>query len=102
MGKLNACLLLATLAACGSDNTAKKPDAPNPDAAIDAKVFMDAPIDAPPMFDFSCTTTPAPTTADDPVTISGTATEISASGIMPTFTMLSGATVDGCTGNCSG
>jgi len=93
MGKLYACLLLATLAACGSDNGAKKPDAPNPDAAIDAKVFNDAPVDAPPNYDFSCLGSAAGSAAD-PVTVSGTTETINSSfnGIMT----VGGAQVDTC------
>ncbi len=102
MGKLSVCLAIA-LAACGSSSS-KPPDAHIvvPDAAPDAKVFMDAPIDAPPVFDFTCTTNAAPTTATAMVTISGTVNEVGISGMTPTFTPLQGATVDACTGNCVG
>jgi hypothetical protein len=83
MGKHHVCLVVA-LAACGSSD--KKPiDALIivPDVAIDAKVFNDAPIDAPPMLDFSCLGVTPPTTATDPVTVSGTTQTYSQSGASP-------------------
>ncbi|MGE5185578.1 MAG: hypothetical protein ACM31C_26135 [Acidobacteriota bacterium] len=104
MGKLSACLVLA-LAACGSSNSKKPPDAQIvvPDAPPDAKVFLDAPIDAPPVFDFACVNNPAPMTANATVAISGNAQEVGISGgTTPTFSPLANATVDACTGNCMG
>ncbi|MEO8548368.1 MAG: hypothetical protein ABI678_00265 [Kofleriaceae bacterium] len=73
MGKLSLCLVALGVAACGSDNN-NPADAKVvivPDAKmIDApKVFNDAP---PVNYNFSCYNQPAPTTAADPVTISGT------------------------------
>lgn len=80
MGNLRA-VLAATLfvAACGKNDA--KPDAPIVliDAAIDARP-IDAPPDAP-NFDFSCVGMPLPTTADDPVTATGTTEQLSLGGI---------------------
>ncbi len=104
MGKLSACLAIA-LAACGSSNSGKKPDAQIivPDAPPDAKVFNDAPIDAPPTFNLAClgnTTYPA---AAANVTISGTAYQVDVSStLQPSITPYAGATVDACQGNCVG
>jgi hypothetical protein len=80
MGNLRAyfgTVLALTAAACGGDSDAK-PDGPVvviPDASIDAQA-PDAPVDAAPMFDFSCANNPAPTTAPNPLTVSGTVTDI--------------------------
>jgi hypothetical protein len=75
---------LFALSACGSD--AAKPDAAIVkliDASIDA--HPDSPPPPPPIdaqvYDYSCATTPLPTTAADPITISGTSQEISTSGL---------------------
>lgn len=71
MGNMRACsaFALLALAACGSDHA--KPDAQIiiPDAAIDAKVWEDAP---PPSYDLSCYGGSAPTTAANPISIAGT------------------------------
>lgn len=104
MGKLRACLVIGivAVAACGSSSGKKTVDAQTPDSAPDAKVFLDAMVDAPPMFDFSCSGNSAPTTADAMVTISGTATEVGVNGNTPSFSPLVGATADACKGNCTG
>ena len=81
------------LAACGGGNG-------TPDAAI-VKIIDARPIDAPAVpdsppppdariYDFSCMGNPLPTTAADPITISGTTEEITMSGLNP----LAGVTVD--------
>lgn len=82
MGNLRACFAVATLAlaACGSDHAAvdasiKIIDAPPPDM----KVFEDAP---PPTYDLSCYGGTAPTTAADPITVSGTTQALSQGGAM--------------------
>jgi hypothetical protein len=103
MGKLSACLAIA-LAACGSSNS-KPADAPPivvPDAAPDAKVFQDAPIDAPPVFDLACVGNSTYPAAAANVTISGTAYQVDVSGITPSMTPLAGAKVEACQGNCAG
>lgn len=101
MGNVRLSLVLVLAAACGSSNGGKQVDAQIkvPDAPPDAKMWMDAP---PPMYDFSCAGNTAPTTALDPVNVSGTVTELGVSGMAPTFTMLANATVDACKGNCTG
>lgn len=112
MGKLRACIIiasaaLATFVACGSSD--KKPvDALIivPDAPPDAKVWMDAPPDAAPVFDLACLGSAAPTTTTAlTITVSGSATEVSLNGTTPQFAPLAGATVDGCVlgaANCNG
>jgi hypothetical protein len=86
MGKLSLTLIVVGTAACGSNNNnpvdahVVVPDA-KIDAQIDAKLFNDAPA---PNLDFSCFGLPAPTMADDPVTISGTTSEISQAGLTAT------------------
>jgi hypothetical protein len=100
MGNVRLYFVVA-LAACGSSKH-------NPDAMIvvhdappDMKIFMDAPIDAPPSFDLSCLgNTTEPSTAAN-ITVTGNVTEVGA-GIPPTFMPLVGATVDVCLGNCTG
>ncbi|MBV8762186.1 MAG: hypothetical protein JO257_33150, partial [Deltaproteobacteria bacterium] len=70
------------LAACGSDK-AKTPDAPIHviDAPIDTPAHVvDAPPDAP-AYDFSCFGMANPTTAADPITISGTTETLTMSGV---------------------
>ena len=106
MAKLPAVFSTFMLMACGSSNNSSI-DAPlaidAPGTGVDAKVFLDAPPDAPPVYDFSCVGTPAPTTATDPITISGVATEVGATGMTPatpTFTPLVGATATACKANC--
>ena len=96
MGKLSACLAIA-LAACGSSN-AKKPDAQIvvPDAPPDAKVFMDAPIDAPPVFDLACQGNTTYPNASANITISGTAYQVDVMGLTPSITPLADAKVDAC------
>jgi hypothetical protein len=82
MGNLRACFAIAllALAACGSDH-AKDIDASIkiPDAAIDAKVFEDAP---PPSYDLSCLNGTGPTTAPATVSIAGTTSQLSMNGGM--------------------
>ncbi len=82
MGNVRTCLFIV-LAACGSNSS--KPDAlVVHDAPADSKVFMDAPPpppDAPAMYDFSCFGQSAPTTAPDPISISGTTEEITTNGL---------------------
>jgi hypothetical protein len=81
MGNLRACFAVAmlALAACGSNEA--KPDALIiiPDAAIDAKVWMDAP---PPTADLTCLNAAAPTTAPANITISGSTSTLSMGGGM--------------------
>lgn len=86
MGNLKSCFIVATLslaAACGSDKA--KPDAPI--VIIDSPMIdtpttpIDAPPDAP-AYDFSCFGQPDPTTAADPITLSGTTRTLSMSGAM--------------------
>jgi hypothetical protein len=88
MGKLSLSIALVGIAACGSDNK-NTPDAHIvvPDAAPDAKVFMDAP---PPTYDFSCYQQVEPTTAADPVTVAGTTDTVSQAGLAA----IGGVTVD--------
>src|SRR5262245_2404122 len=79
MGNVRAYFLIATgaLTACGSNSS--KPDADVIiDASPDAKVFMDAP---PVPSDFSCLGMAPPTTADDPISISGLTQSFTASGM---------------------
>jgi len=82
MGNLRACFAVAVLAlaACGSDHA--QPDASIKliDAAIDAKVWEDAPPG--PMYDLSCLDAAAPTTAADPITISGATSTLTMNGLM--------------------
>lgn len=102
MGNLRTSLALAVLglAACGS-KAAKTPDAapPKPDAApIDSPPpTPDAPPppDAP-AYDFTCLGQPLPTTAPDPVSVSGTVEEVSINGASPGINALAGATLVGC------
>jgi hypothetical protein len=95
--------LLTLAAACGDDGGSAKPDAPTVhldaavDAAPDTPPLPDAPSD-----DLSCLNNAAPTTAAATVTISGTTQEVSASGMMPTITGVSGATVKACKDDCMG
>jgi len=101
MRTLRACALVSSiaLAACGSDS-ATTPDAPViiiPDASIDA------PPDAfEPTFDFSCAGNAAPTTAPANITVGGAAVEVALSGTNPTVQASHGATIDFCTGDCTG
>jgi hypothetical protein len=88
---------LFALAACGSDHGGT-PDSGiqvTKDAAVDAKVFMDAP---PPQYDFSCMSNPAPGNGDAAanVTYSGTAQEIDVQGTTPSISAASGATLNAC------
>ena len=98
MENLRTCFVVAVgaLAACGGSNVAV--DAHIIDSSADAKVFMDAPIDSPPVYDFSCIGVAPPTTGDDPVAVSGLAQEISASGIAALATN----PVTACKLNCTG
>jgi hypothetical protein len=91
MGKLRVSLVLA-LAACGSSNN-NTADAPPKDAPVDTKVFLDAPPDAPSMYDFSCLGQAFPTTAPAAVDASGTAETLNSSFML---TPVTGATVDAC------
>lgn len=79
-------IALLGLTACGSDSKDTPIDGPPiklldapPDAAPDA--FIPPPPDAPPVYDFSCAGKPLPTTAPDPVHVSGSTQEISISGL---------------------
>lgn len=91
MAKLRISLVLA-LAACGSSNS-KPVDAPMTDSGTDAKVFLDAAPDAPPMADLSCVGMPFPTTAPATVDVSGTTETLNSSFMI---TPVAGATVDAC------
>lgn len=78
MRNLRACLLgtiVVCAAACGDDGGGVTPDAKIviPDAAPDAPPPPDAPTNT---YDFSCMGNAAPTTAPDPLTLSGTAQDI--------------------------
>ena len=89
-----ALLVLATTvtaSGCGSDNSNTV------DASIDAPADA-APPDAP-SYDFSCMANPAPTTAPDMLTITGTVSTLNASLMT---VMVDGATVDICIANCNG
>ena len=103
-------LLVVAIAACGSNSNGTKPpdaalidgksvDAKATDAAVDAKVFLDAAIDAPPdasQFDFSCFGQPLPTTASATVTIMGTARVVALVGTTPQISPLQGASISAC------
>jgi hypothetical protein len=70
MHKLAICLLVAALG-CGDDTQPVGPDAASPDSpTIDAPMPDAAPPDAY-TYDFSCISTPWPTTAPDPVGVGG-------------------------------
>ena len=103
MRQLRAVLFVALpLAACGGSGSGN-PDATIivPDAAPDAFVVIpDAPPDAP-NYDFSCETTPEPTTATATVTLSGTAQGVTVSGMTPSIDPLAAATIDFCKGDCT-
>lgn len=82
MGKSRAlAIALLALAACGSDKAQPDAqivvqDAPPPDM----KIFEDAP---PPMYDLSCLNDPAPTQANDPITLAGNTTTFTQNGPQP-------------------
>lgn len=106
MGNLRACFVVATLAlaACGDDGGSAQQDAAVTviDAAIDAKQFFDAP---PPMYDTSCASNPAPTTATNNITIGGTVQRAALNGTTPQIVALDGAALEACDGtaaNCAG
>jgi hypothetical protein len=94
-----AYLALSLLAACGGGGNT------TPDALV---VVPDAEIDAPPpppdaqQFDFSCMNNPAPTTADDPITVSGFATGLDIQGMQPQTVPLTDATIAACVADCVG
>ena len=71
MGSLRTSLSLVLVAACGSSSNKPADAPPAPDASPDAKMFLDAAIDAPRMADLSCVGTQPPGTATDPVTVAG-------------------------------
>jgi hypothetical protein len=91
MGKLRACHVVACLALAGCGSDSAQPDAliVIPDAPPDA-AFLDAPL---PVYDFSCTGNPLPTTANASITLSGTVSRISIVGGTPSIDPLDGATV---------
>lgn len=95
MGNLRACFAVAVLAlaACGSDHA--QPDASIKliDAAIDAKVWQDAP---PKTFDFSCMGNAAPTTATAAITVGGTVQRAYLKNGQPDIQPRDGATVKAC------
>lgn len=104
MGKLRACLAVAVcaLAACGDDGGNAKIDAA---VAVDAKIFMDAAPDAPPMFDLTCVGNTAPTTAAANITLAGFAQQgdINLATQMFETTPIVDATVKACdTTACNG
>ena len=74
---------MLALAACGSDHggTADAQIIVTKDAAIDAKVWMDAPPG--PTYDLSCYGATAGTNVADPITISGSTSTFSMSGQAP-------------------
>lgn len=83
MGNLRACFAVAmlALAACGEDHAKTDAsivliDSPSPDA----KVFNDAPA---PVYDLSCLNGTPPTTAADPITLSGTTQTFGSGGGSP-------------------
>ncbi|NVB82130.1 MAG: hypothetical protein HOV81_27360 [Kofleriaceae bacterium] len=67
------------------------------DAAVDAKVYMDAP---PPQYDFTCMSNPAPADGQAPadITLSGTVQEISVNPVAMTASIdpVAGATLNAC------
>lgn len=92
--------LLLAMAACGGDKKVVIADAPGPDSPPDAP-----PPDMPPdafVADTSCKNNPAPTTATDPITLSGTAQGLTLAGAQPQVNPINGATVDTCRDNCAG
>ena len=91
MGNLRACLLLATTA-CGNGN--HNPDAAVkiPDAAPDAKVWLDAPA---PSYDFSCAGATPPAVATM-VSVNGTVQAVDLNGTTPSIVALANAKVDAC------
>lgn len=95
MGNLRACFAVAmlALAACGSDHA--QPDASIKliDAAIDAKVWQDAP---PKTFDFSCMGNAEPTNATADITVAGTVQRAYLNGAQPDVQPRDGATVKAC------
>src|SRR4051812_346163 len=101
MAKLPAVFSTFVLMACGSSNTTPI-DAVIDGTAVDAKIFLDAPADAAPVYDFSCAGATSPTTSTDPITISGVVTEVGLNGTTPTITPLVGAAVAACQANCFG
>jgi hypothetical protein len=103
---IRACLVMpiGLLAACGGSNSNNQIDAKVADSsgsAVDAKVFLDAPPDAPPVYDFSCLNVAPPTTAADPVSISGLAQEVSLNGVTPSIAPYAGNTLAACKGACT-
>jgi hypothetical protein len=83
MGNLRACsaVALLALAACGSDHSKVDASIQIMDAKeIDAKIWEDAP---PPMYDLTCYGVNPPTTAADPITISGSTQELGMNGTQP-------------------
>ncbi len=82
MGNMRAiAVAVLALAACGEDHA--KPDAQiviQDAPPIDMQVFEDAP---PPNYDFTCFGMAEPTTADDPITLSGNTVELGQGGTTP-------------------
>lgn len=99
MGTIRSSLYLVALVACSGNKA--KPDAPPPpiDAAPDAKP-IDAPPDAP-SHDLTCIGNTIGQVAAT-VTVSGTVTQLDVVNMQPSITMLAGATLNACKGNCQG
>lgn len=111
MGNLRASLSVALFAliapaACGNDSASTPVDAltivdaADPDAAIDAP----PPPDAAPVYDFSCVSNAAPTTAPATITLAGTVQEVylDLSTFQPGIRNTQGANLTACVANCSG
>lgn len=86
---------LGTFVACGSDK-AKTPDAPIHviDAPVDTAKLIDAPPDAP-SYNFNCYGSANPTTAADPITVSGTTESFGQGGATPVGSASVGVYKDG-------
>jgi len=91
MGNLRACLLVAT-AACGNSNSNIDAPVKIPDAAPDAKVWLDAPA---PTYDFSCAGATPPAVAAT-VTVTGTVQAVDLNGTTPSVDPLANAKIDAC------
>jgi hypothetical protein len=87
MGNLRFAAAILFVAACGNDHAQTQVDAAVDSKMIDAKVWMDAP---PPMYDLTCYGATPGTAVDATITVSGSAGEVSQSGLTP----VAGITID--------